>query len=75
VLVPGLPLETCTQSEGLPLVLVDRGKVVQENLARERISEDELTEEMRQQQIGSLEDVQWGILETNGSISFIKKNG
>jgi uncharacterized membrane protein YcaP (DUF421 family) len=61
--------------EGLPLVLVDRGKVVQENLARERISEDELTEEMRQQQIGSLEDVQWGILETNGSISFIKKNG
>jgi uncharacterized membrane protein YcaP (DUF421 family) len=61
--------------EGLPLVLVDRGKVVQQNLARERISEDELTEEMRQQQIGSLEDVQWGILETNGSISFIKKNG
>jgi len=28
--------------EGLPMVLVDRGKHVEENLRRERISEDEL---------------------------------
>ena len=28
--------------EGLPMVLVDRGKLIDENLRRERISEDEL---------------------------------
>jgi uncharacterized membrane protein YcaP (DUF421 family) len=28
---------------------------------------------MRQQQISSLDEVEWAILEANGSISFIKK--
>jgi len=44
-------------------------------LHRERISVEELTEEMRQQQIGSLDDVQWAVLETSGAISFIQKSG
>jgi uncharacterized membrane protein YcaP (DUF421 family) len=30
--------------------------------------------EMRQQQIGSLDQVEWATLESNGSISFIKKS-
>ncbi|MFL5946726.1 MAG: YetF domain-containing protein [Gaiellaceae bacterium] len=29
---------------------------------------------MRQQQIASLDEVEWAILESNGQISFIKKN-
>ena len=37
-----------------------------ENLRRERITDDELAEEMRLQQIGSLEEVGWAILESNG---------
>jgi uncharacterized membrane protein YcaP (DUF421 family) len=37
------------------------------------MTQDEVAEEMRQQQIGSLDEVEWGILESNGSISFIKK--
>jgi uncharacterized membrane protein YcaP (DUF421 family) len=60
--------------EGLPLVVVERGSVVQENLKRERMTEDEVAEEMRLQQIGSFDEVEWAILETNGSISFIKKD-
>jgi uncharacterized membrane protein YcaP (DUF421 family) len=60
--------------EGLPIVLVDRGELVRENLQRERMTEDEVSEEMRQQQIGSLDEVEWAILESNGSISFIKKS-
>jgi uncharacterized membrane protein YcaP (DUF421 family) len=59
--------------EGLPIVLVDHGKIVERNLSRERMTEDEVAEEMRQQQIASLDEVQWAILESNGSISFIKK--
>jgi uncharacterized membrane protein YcaP (DUF421 family) len=59
--------------EGLPIVLVEDGKIVERNLQRERMTEDEVAEEMRLQQIGSFDEVQWGILETNGSISFVKK--
>jgi uncharacterized membrane protein YcaP (DUF421 family) len=59
--------------EGQPLVVVEKGKLVDHNLKRERMTQDEVAEEMRQQQIGSLDEVEWGILESNGSISFIKK--
>src|SRR3954464_15081682 len=60
--------------EGLPIVIVEDGKIVQENLKRERMTEDEVAEEMRMQQIGSFSEVQWGILESNGSISFVQKS-
>jgi uncharacterized membrane protein YcaP (DUF421 family) len=39
------------------------------------MTEDELTEEMRMNQIGSLDEVSWAILEASGHISFIKKQG
>lgn len=60
--------------EGLPIVLVERGKLVDHNLKRERMTGDEVAEEMRSQQISSLDDVEWAILEANGSVSFIKKS-
>ena len=60
--------------EGEPVVLVERGELVERNLKRERMTADEVAEVMRQQQVGSLDEVEWGILEANGSISFIKKN-
>jgi uncharacterized membrane protein YcaP (DUF421 family) len=60
--------------EGEPIVLVERGEIVERNMNRERMRPDEIAEEMRQQQIASLADVEWAILEANGSISFIKKN-
>jgi uncharacterized membrane protein YcaP (DUF421 family) len=63
-----------TVLEGEPIVLVDHGEIVRRNLERERMTEDEVAEEMRQQQISSLDDVEWAIIETNGSISFIEKN-
>jgi uncharacterized membrane protein YcaP (DUF421 family) len=59
--------------EGLPIVVVENGKVVEANLRRERMTEDEVAEEMRMQQIASFDEVQWGILESNGAISFVKK--
>jgi uncharacterized membrane protein YcaP (DUF421 family) len=60
--------------EGEPIVLVDHGEIVERNLKRERMTPDEVAEEMRQQQISSIDEVSWAILEANGSISFIKKN-
>jgi uncharacterized membrane protein YcaP (DUF421 family) len=60
--------------DGLPIVVVEDGKPIEKNLHRERISIEELTEEMRLQQIASVDEVQWAVLETNGSMSFIKKS-
>jgi uncharacterized membrane protein YcaP (DUF421 family) len=59
--------------EGQPIVIVQDGRIIEENLARERLTGDEIAEEMRLQQIASFDEVQWAILENNGQISFVKK--
>jgi uncharacterized membrane protein YcaP (DUF421 family) len=59
--------------DGRPIVVVEDGKPIERNLRRERLTTEELTEEMRQQQISSIDEVQWAVLETSGTISFIKK--
>jgi uncharacterized membrane protein YcaP (DUF421 family) len=59
--------------EGEPIVIVQDGHVIERNLRRDRITTDEVREEARQQQIGSLDDVAWAVLEPNGKISFLPK--
>jgi uncharacterized membrane protein YcaP (DUF421 family) len=60
--------------EGRPVVLIDDGDVVDANLRRQRLTPDDLAEEMRLQQIMAFDDVRWAILEANGRISFIEKS-
>ncbi|HYX86126.1 MAG TPA: YetF domain-containing protein [Gaiellales bacterium] len=59
--------------EGEPIVIVQSGEVIERNLHRDRLTVDELLEEARQQQIGSLAEVEWAVLEPNGKVSFLKK--
>ena len=59
--------------EGHPIVIVQDGRPIEKNLRRERLTVEELMEEARVQQIGSLEEVQWAVLEPSGNISFVKK--
>lgn len=59
--------------EGEPIVIVQAGKLIERNMKRERLTEDEVAEEMRKQQIATVGDVEWGILESNGTMSFIPK--
>jgi uncharacterized membrane protein YcaP (DUF421 family) len=59
--------------EGEPLVLVEDGRVLDKNLRRARIAEDELAEEARLSQVASLKDVAWAVLETSGKVSIIPK--
>ena len=59
--------------EGHPIVVVQDGKIIDANLRRERIAVEELAEAMRLQQIASIEDVAWAVVETSGQISFIPK--
>jgi uncharacterized membrane protein YcaP (DUF421 family) len=59
--------------DGEPLIVVERGKVIERNLKRERITFEELAAELRHQQIASVDDVEWAVLETSGSITVIPK--
>jgi uncharacterized membrane protein YcaP (DUF421 family) len=59
--------------EGEPVIVVEDGKPIERNLARNRITVAELAAAARLDQIGSLDDVRWAVLETNGRISFITK--
>ena len=59
---------------GEPIVLVEDGKPVQRNLNRQRLTVEEIESEARIEQISSLAEVRWAILETNGRISFVEKS-
>ncbi|MGN6216674.1 MAG: DUF421 domain-containing protein [Solirubrobacterales bacterium] len=58
---------------GEPIVLVEDGSVIEVNLRRQRLTVEEVESEARLNQIKSLGEVRWAILETNGQISFIEK--
>jgi len=58
---------------GEPIVLIDDGRVQERNVHRERLTRHELEEQARLNQIASLDEVRWAVLETSGRISFIPK--
>lgn len=59
--------------DGEAVIVVQDGEPIQKNLDRNRLTLDELRAAARQEQIASLDDVQWAVLETSGRISFIPK--
>ena len=59
--------------DGEPIVIVQDGKVIEGNARRERLTLEDIAEAARMQQIASLEDVQWAVLETSGELSFVEK--
>ena len=58
--------------EGEPVILVERGEAIEKNLRAERLSLEDLMEQARGQQIESLDQVKWAVLERSGAISFIE---
>jgi len=60
--------------EGIPVILIEDGKVIERNLKRNRLTQEEVAAAARVQQIASLADVRWAVLETSGQISFIPKS-
>ena len=57
--------------EGMSTLLVDHGRLIQENVDRERVSIDEIFSEMHKQGYARLQEVQWVILEPDGKLAFI----
>ena len=60
--------------EGTPVLLIKDGKVQQRNLDHELITLSELTAAAHKQGLRNLEDVDRGLLETGGSITFTAKD-
>jgi uncharacterized membrane protein YcaP (DUF421 family) len=60
--------------DGEPIVLVENGRTIEPNLRRQRLTREEIGAEARLNQISSIEDVRWAILENDGRISFVEKS-
>jgi uncharacterized membrane protein YcaP (DUF421 family) len=60
--------------EGEPIVVVVDGRVLEKNLRRQRMTIEELGAEARLAQIGSLEEVRYAVLESNGKVSFLTRS-
>jgi uncharacterized membrane protein YcaP (DUF421 family) len=58
---------------GHPIIVINNGKVDQKEMRRLRMSTEDLSEQLRQKDIFSIEDVAYAIVETNGKMSIIKK--
>ena len=54
---------------GKPVILIDNGTLLYDNLRRSRVNLDELTGHLRELGILEVEHVQFAILETNGAIT------
>ena len=54
---------------GKPVILIENGNILQENLRRTRITLDELTGHLREKDVLDPRAVQYAILETNGNLS------
>ena len=54
---------------GKPVILIENGKILQNNLRRTSITMDELTGHLREKNVLCIEQVQFAILETDGNFS------
>jgi uncharacterized membrane protein YcaP (DUF421 family) len=60
--------------EGEPVIVLEKGEPITRNLDRNRITIDELRGAARLQGYGTLEEVEWAVLETGGQISFVPRD-
>jgi uncharacterized membrane protein YcaP (DUF421 family) len=60
--------------EGLPVIVVKDGRVIDEALRTERMPIDELLEEARREGIDDLRRVRLAIVESDGKLSFIRND-
>lgn len=58
---------------GKPSILIYRGKINEDIMIKERFTINELQERLRTNNISSISDVEYAILETSGQISVIEK--
>lgn len=59
---------------GSPSIIIENGVLQQKNLERLRINLNDLLEQLRTQNIANIDDVEFALLETNGSLTVFPKS-
>ncbi|MEC2070727.1 DUF421 domain-containing protein [Alkalihalophilus marmarensis] len=59
--------------EGTPALIIANGKIQYEELRKNKLDLNQLQHLLREKSVFSVREVQYGVLETNGSVSVLKK--
>ncbi|AYE53423.1 DUF421 domain-containing protein (plasmid) [Priestia megaterium NCT-2] len=59
--------------DGEPVIVIKKGKIMEDALRKVRLDMDSLTASLREKDIFSLMDVEYAIFETDGKLSIMKK--
>ena len=60
---------------GKPSIIINHGKINQEEMKKNRFTADELTEELRTQSVMDISTIEYAILETNGQLNIVLTPG
>ncbi|HEX5936068.1 MAG TPA: YetF domain-containing protein [Actinomycetota bacterium] len=58
--------------EGMPVIIVADGRLLPETMRVERLSDEEVVGEARQQGIADVTEIRYGVLEPDGRFSFVR---
>ena len=58
--------------QGEPLIIVQDGKPIERNLSKERLTLDDIMEEARGNEIETLDQIKFAVVEAGGKMSFLK---
>lgn len=59
--------------QGEPLIVIQDGKLIERNMRSELLTVDDVMEQARGNEIATLDEIKWAVLEASGTITFIKK--
>ncbi len=60
--------------EDVPIILIQNGKILEENMGRTRINMEDLMMRLREKNIFNLQDVEFALLEIDGKLSVLPKS-
>ncbi|HEX6594541.1 MAG TPA: DUF421 domain-containing protein [Bacillota bacterium] len=60
--------------EGKPSLIIHNGKLIREEMKKNKLNLDELQQLLRDKDVFSIQEVEYAILETNGYVSVLKKS-
>lgn len=60
--------------EGKPIVIINDGKIDEEEMRKQRYNFDDLLMQLRQQNVRNIADVEFAILETSGKLTVFQKD-
>lgn len=58
---------------GQPVVLIEKGNILEINLEKSRFTMDDLTQHLREQGVFNINEVEYAILEVSGNVSVLKR--